>query len=113
MGRSIFLFSGDKFVEVQQDAADAGPVLQLVKVSGQPVFLARRGPAAETQLERIVEAIVEARAGRFLLNAPGQRSGGFKKHRIVEQVERLQRRVGRPPSRAGETGIRLIEVSQE
>ena len=37
----------------------------------QAVLLARRGLAAQAQLEGVIEAIVEARARRFLLNAPG------------------------------------------
>src|SRR5260370_19954023 len=99
--RSISLFSANKFVQVEQDAAEADPVLLLVEVGGEPVLLARRGFAAKAQLECVIQLRIEARAGRLLLDALGDRAGGFGEHRAMEQVEGLQGRTGNTPPRQG------------
>src|SRR5258708_6052115 len=111
--RSISLFSAYKFVQVEQDAAEADPVLLLVEVSGDPVLLARRGFTAKAQLECVIQLRIEARAGRLLLDAFGERAGGFEEHRVVEQVERLQGSIRDSPPCARQVRIRLVEVGQE
>src|SRR5260370_41707873 len=105
--RSISLFSANELVQVEQDAAEADPVLLLMEVGGEPVLLAWRRFAAEAQLECVIQLRVEAFAGRLLLDAFGERAGGFEEHWVVEQVEGLKRRIGDAPPRAGEVRIRL------
>ena len=116
-------FACDGLIEVQQDAGNARPCFGLtLSFSGKrsPPFggeqLAEPPPFIRRRLAGGAEAerVIEPRVVIFDLtnDAGGQGPGHFVELLIIQEGERLQRRVRAQSAGAGAEGIRSIENGQ-
>src|SRR5437899_2667409 len=104
-----WLFTGNSFVEVEQDAGDGCPGRVLVaaffcELLREQLFKALLFGRARISGEAKAEGIVDAL--RFCFKSAGQDPighgfGKFKVSLVVEQGERLQRRIRAETARAG------------
>lgn len=116
--------ASDGFVEVEQDAGEGGPRferrgggfsggigwgrLQLAEKIEETRALGGGGRTGDTETKRVIETRGVI-GSAFALDASGERAGELKKLEIIEERERLERRVGTESARARAKTIGCIE----
>ena len=123
------LLSGHELVEIEEDPSDADPLrrrgrprdsapgppgpLGPQKVLERATF-AVRGSTPQAQQERMVDPLAIARRRRAVGQDPGrQPAGDLDERRVIEQGQRLERRVGTHAAGAGLHAAGSVESGEE